>query len=360
MRLFFFSNRISDPQTGGELYNYALIEGAERAGFQVIRCEAVSLKFLKHNLLFCNIWYLAKVLFSKKQDLFIIDTDLHARCFFSVIIGKIVLHRKFIGMLHHYNYWDKEIKLISNIHLFLERLVSSYFSFLITNSKFSLLNFVQLTGKSIPHKILTPFLTFCNEVNAIHVTDMPLKKCIHFLHVGSIERRKNLHNTIRALSEIGIDYHFDIIGKFVSPSYRQMLQALVSNLSAQSKITFHGFISESKIRSFFDNADVFILVSLMEGYGMVYAEAISHGLPIIASNCGAIPELVIDGVNGILCDAEDVGSIKAAILKIIDEKNRNEIRINNFSKANSFLNRENFVIKAKNLFNNLQQYYSSE
>lgn len=55
--------------------------------------------------------------------------------------------------------------------------------------------------------------------------------------------------------------------------------------------------------TYFSRADVFILPSYQDSFGMVYLEALSFGLPIIATNMYAIPEMVINGVNGILVDS---------------------------------------------------------
>ena len=58
------------------------------------------------------------------------------------------------------------------------------------------------------------------------------------------------------------------------------------------RIAAPGAVSPERLAALYADADVFVLASRFEGYGMAYAEAIAHGLPVIGTNAGAIPETV--------------------------------------------------------------------
>ena len=67
-------------------------------------------------------------------------------------------------------------------------------------------------------------------------------------------------------------------------------------------------------------ADALLFPSRLEGFGLVVAEAMACGLPVIASNSSALPEVVEDGVTGILCMQDDVASFAAAAQRLAREK----------------------------------------
>ena len=74
----------------------------------------------------------------------------------------------------------------------------------------------------------------------------------------------------------------------------------------------------------YDEADVFVLPTFYEGYGMAVAEALAHGLPVISSATGAIPELLADGA-GLLVPSGDPKALAAALLQVHDPDARAQL-----------------------------------
>jgi len=91
-----------------------------------------------------------------------------------------------------------------------------------------------------------------------------------------------------------------------------------------SRITFHGYLTGAALEKMYRSADVFVLPSIVddqgytEGLGTVLLEAISFGIPVIGSNVGGIPDIIIDGKTGILVMQKDSVSVAQAIEKIAD------------------------------------------
>ena len=94
------------------------------------------------------------------------------------------------------------------------------------------------------------------------------------------------------------------------------LRALAEKLGGADRVHFHGVASDKKLDSFYNNATIFVLPSLYEGYGMVFAEAISRGLPVISTTAGAIPHTVPKGC-GILVSPADTDELKKALGSLI-------------------------------------------
>jgi len=67
-----------------------------------------------------------------------------------------------------------------------------------------------------------------------------------------------------------------------------------------------GSVVHDEIPALYNSADILISPSIREGFGLAIAEAMACGLPVVATNCSAIPELIIDGKGGFLCEPGDV------------------------------------------------------
>jgi len=85
-----------------------------------------------------------------------------------------------------------------------------------------------------------------------------------------------------------------------------------------SRVCMAGAVGEQELAALYRDADVFVLASRFEGYGMAFAEAVAHGLPVIGTRTGAIPETVPEGA-GILVPPDDVAALAAALRTMITD-----------------------------------------
>ena len=91
------------------------------------------------------------------------------------------------------------------------------------------------------------------------------------------------------------------------------------------KVVFHGFIKDkAKLARLFRRADIFVLPSVNEGFPIVLMEAMSFGLPIVATTVAGIPELVKDGETGILVPPRDPQALADAIARSIESPDLRE------------------------------------
>ena len=151
---------------------------------------------------------------------------------------------------------------------------------------------------------------------------------IRLLCVGSVIARKGHEDLLKALASLNeLDWQLDCIGNIeFDPGLYHKLQDFIVEHSLQGRVTFHGSVDEEEISRFYHRANVFVLPSYYEGYGMVYAEAIVRGIPVIATTAGAIPKTVPRDC-GLLVEPGDVLALKTALESmIIDKEKRAEIR----------------------------------
>jgi glycosyltransferase involved in cell wall biosynthesis len=96
-----------------------------------------------------------------------------------------------------------------------------------------------------------------------------------------------------------------------------LVQAIDAN-GLQGRVLLHGEQDEAGLRALYAAADAFVLPSFHEGYGMALAEALAHGLPVISTRAGAIPDTVPDAA-GMLVTPGDVVELRAALQRLMDD-----------------------------------------
>jgi glycosyltransferase involved in cell wall biosynthesis len=82
------------------------------------------------------------------------------------------------------------------------------------------------------------------------------------------------------------------------------LRRLAERRGLAASVRFSGYVPEAEKVDHFTLADVFVFPSAMEGFGLAVAEAMACGVPVVASDRGSIPELLVDGEGGFVCDPE--------------------------------------------------------
>ena len=118
---------------------------------------------------------------------------------------------------------------------------------------------------------------------------------------------------------------------------RDYLEDLTDHLGIRECVDFVGEVPHERIIDYLDHADVFVLPSLSESFGIVLLEAMACGLPIVATRVGGIPEIIEDGVNGYLVNPGAYQEMSERIqLLLRDEPSTAEMSRNNRQKATGY------------------------
>lgn len=123
---------------------------------------------------------------------------------------------------------------------------------------------------------------------------------VRFVCVGRLSSEKGhrgLLEAFRAVAERMPDVRLDLVG---DGPLRGEVDALIAELGIGDVVTRHGALPEADTLARIAAADILVLPSFMEGLPLVIMEAMALGKPVIASGVAGIPELVRDGVNGLL------------------------------------------------------------
>jgi glycosyltransferase involved in cell wall biosynthesis len=145
----------------------------------------------------------------------------------------------------------------------------------------------------------------------------------YLLYVGQIQHpNKNLLQLVRAFNvlkaECRLPHRLVIAGKAhisAGPIFQEVL-----DLGLKGDVVFPGYIPDADLPGLYRSADVFIYMSLFEGFGIPPLEAMYHGCPVITSNTTSLPEVVGDA--GVLVDPSDLRVLVNAVKKVLNDPER--------------------------------------
>jgi glycosyltransferase involved in cell wall biosynthesis len=143
---------------------------------------------------------------------------------------------------------------------------------------------------------------------------------VRLLSVGAIVPRKGFDVLITALATLAdLSWRLTIAGdRTRDRSAAARLDADIARHALGDRIAAPGAVSPQRLAALYAEADVFVLASHFEGYGMAYAEAVAHGLPVIGTSAGAIPDTV-PADAGLLVDPGDSFALAQALRCVIGD-----------------------------------------
>jgi len=143
---------------------------------------------------------------------------------------------------------------------------------------------------------------------------------VRLLSVGAVVPRKGFDVLIAALAMLtDLSWRLMIAGdRTRDRNAAAWLDADIARHALGKRIAVLGAVSPQRLAALYAEADAFVLASHFEGYGMAYAEAVAHGLPVIGTSAGAIPETVPRDA-GLLVDPGDIPALAQAMRRVIGD-----------------------------------------
>jgi glycosyltransferase involved in cell wall biosynthesis len=164
---------------------------------------------------------------------------------------------------------------------------------------------------------------------------LPNKKFI--LHISSEEPRKNYAHLLAAFAQLKekfSSHHLLKVGN-ASPKHARKHGQLAKKLNLSERVTTIPTVPEEDLPAFYNIADVFVLPTSYEGFGLPLLEAMACGCPTIAYNTSSIPE--VTGKASVLTPAEDIEQLTHAINNVLtDKKLRNKMKKEGIQQAKQF------------------------
>lgn len=159
----------------------------------------------------------------------------------------------------------------------------------------------------------------------------------HFLFMGEIIERKGIYDLLEVIGKHKTYFEGKMILSIAGGGNTKRLFQLIEQYHVTNLVDYLGWIdSEDKAKAY-SWADVFILPSYSESFGLVNLEANSYGVPVLTTNVGGIPEVIHQGKNGILVEPGNTEELFGKMKFMIENPDvRREMGNNGVKVASNF------------------------
>jgi glycogen(starch) synthase len=185
---------------------------------------------------------------------------------------------------------------------------------------------------------------------------LPEEKLV--LYVGRLVFEKGTHVFVNAVPKIlgKVDAKFVVVG---NGYMKEPLSNLVKGMGLVHKVMFTGFVDDETLKNLQRCADVSVVPSLFEPFGIVALEAMAAKSPVVVSDTGGLSEIVEHDVNGVKVYPENPDSLAWGITKVLlDEKYANWIRNNAYKKVLGKYDWDKISQQTKNVYEAVLKEYS--
>ncbi len=185
---------------------------------------------------------------------------------------------------------------------------------------------------------------------------LPEEKII--LYVGRLVYEKGIQILVNAAPKIleKVNAKFIIVG---SGYMKEQLSTIVKSMNLEKKILFSGFVEEEILLKLQKCADVSVVPSLFEPFGIVALEAMAAGSPVVVSDTGGLSEIVDHDLNGVKVYPNNPESLAWGVIKtLLDNKYRDHIRKNAYKKIREKYDWNKIALKTKQIYESVLGEYS--
>jgi glycosyltransferase involved in cell wall biosynthesis len=146
---------------------------------------------------------------------------------------------------------------------------------------------------------------------------------LRLISVGAVVPRKGFDILVEALAPLAhLRWHLDIVGdRRRDAAAAARLDRLIARYGLEQRVDCLGDVSTEHLAKLYGEADMFVLPSRLEGYGMAFAEALAHGLPIVGTTGGATPHTVPAAASRLVAPG-DVAALSDVLRELIADEGR--------------------------------------
>ena len=145
---------------------------------------------------------------------------------------------------------------------------------------------------------------------------------LRLVSVGSLTPRKGVRTLVGGVARAETDAELTVVGRPIDHDYLAAVRRDIRRYGLADRVRIAGELSDAALASVLESSHVLAMPSRYEGFGIVYLEGMSFGLPAIASRAGGAVETVEDGETGLLLDPDDPDAVADAIDRFGSDRDR--------------------------------------
>lgn len=138
-------------------------------------------------------------------------------------------------------------------------------------------------------------------------------------NISRLEPKNGVSELIDAIAIIAQEHPNILLMLIGDGSKRAELEAYVREKGLEKHVRFVGQVKYENVGPLVAMSNAFARTPRAEGFGIVFLEAMSAGVPVLGTNVGGIPDFIENGVTGLLCEARDVDSIATALRRLVTD-----------------------------------------
>ncbi len=305
-----------DTVSGGYLYDRRLVDYLRRQGDTV---EIIALPWRRYGRhLTDNLAAGLPARLAGEYDVLLQDELCHPSLVWAN--SRFARHAPLVAIVHHLRCSEARPRWQNALYRSIERRYLRSVDAFVFNSLTTQQAVQSLVGDGRPYVVATPG----GDRFAAPVADERdrWRGPLRLLFVGNLIPRKGLHTLLAALASVSAEWQLSVVGRAADPAYAWRMATLAARPPLVGRVAWHGALSDVELAAQMAAAQVMVVPSDYEGFGIVYAEGMASGLPAIATTGGAAAEIITDGVDGYLIAPGDAVALAERITTLAGDRAR--------------------------------------
>ena len=312
-------------RTGGSIYNLHIVDDFKQNGFDLDTVSVPDLPYipgLAASVLLSPWVFLRLIRFN--PDLIIEDAWAHPPLILFNILCRFLIKTKLIIVVHQVR--STEVVFGRSLARLIETATLRSARVAIAVSRFTGSEVERITGGRVPIVVARPGSDGTVPCDVCETSNDTRSRKLNLLFAGSCTRRKGLQELIEALALVrDLPLRLDLAGSTdVEPRFMRRQLRLVDSLGLAERVVFHGLVDSATLARLYSSADIFVFPSHYEGYGIVLAEAMKAGLPIIATEIGPAIEILSKNENALIVPPQDAEALASGIRRLAEDSSLRE------------------------------------